>query len=467
MPKIKSIDAGMIREIDVDLANIPIQIPNIYMTSFDSDNTLIVDSFYDIVDIIPNNLVNVDQKTTLICDRYSQTQTPDGLNNVKFKYESSLTKAIEQKNIVSFAICITYSCNMRCIYCFERDKIQRHRHMSFEELKNALHLIKIEIDKIRAEKPETVIYFELFGGEPLQIRDKHLVEYVLKFCREVGCFLTITSNGYEIVNFIDTFVKFRDVIAFVCVTLDGTEDIHNSRRIIKTGSGSFKEIVNGVQALLNLGFSVGVATNIDKDNIDCIADLLAYYDSNGWLKNERFMVEVGRVDDKYDSGNLSVLPEATILQKLLKIFPNGAPAWLNIAFLKSTERIASLLGVGLDQHEYGRALYHHCWATSPIVGGSYIGPDLDMFRCTVSVGNNDFLLGHLGKEDYLKCYDDWIIHTCFSRNECINCEIGGFCGGGCVIEKKIKGFNRICEYEKRNFDDFIDKIAIPKLNSLI
>jgi hypothetical protein len=49
----------------------------------------------------------------------------------------------------------------------------------------------------------------------------------------------------------------------------------------------------------------------------------------------------------------------------------------------------------------------------------------------------------------------------------MNCSIGGFCAGGCVIEKETRGFDAICKYEKENFDEFIRTIAIPKLKSLM
>jgi len=72
-----------------------------------------------------------------------------------------------------------------------------------------------------------------------------------------------------------------------------------------------------------------------------------------------------------------------------------------------------------------------------------------------------------GGDDYLAYEDTWKEHTCFSNINCLNCEIGGFCGGGCAIEKQTKGFDSICLYEKENFQSFIREIAIPHIKEML
>lgn len=45
---------------------------------------------------------------------------------------------------------------------------------------------------------------------------------------------------------------------------------------------------------------------------------------------------------------------------------------------------------------------------------------------------------------------------------CLNCYIGGFCGGGCVLERDARGL-QICENELETFNRFINEAILPNL----
>jgi len=462
---IKTLIDGQIVSEQVILSESAVNIPNIFVTKFDDINSLVIDSFFDRVDIVPTSLL--DGKNIFILNRYSQTHLASGVETVKRLYEQSLKNDVATKQQFIFSICPTYSCNMNCVYCFENDTISHMKEVSAEDLTDILELVKKEITVIRQSNSKTSIDIELFGGEPLQERNKHLVEMVLQFARENKCQSTIITNGYELLGFVTTFVKYRDVLSKVNTTLDGTETTHNMRRRLKSRKGSFEEISSGIDRLLKLGLRVGVQTNVDKENIDNLKDIFCYYESQGWTAMENFNAEIARVDDKYGSGNRCVLSETDIVKKIISIFSYEPPRWLNLAFIKSPERVSKMAGVSFNQNEYGKALYHYCWATSPIIKGCYIGTSKEMYRCTVTVPSEQFKCGELGRDEILGYEDLWLNNSCFSRNECLNCDIGGFCGGGCVIEKQTKDFNSICEYEKTNFKAFIEEVLIPRMKRMM
>jgi len=60
----------------------------------------------------------------------------------------------------------------------------------------------------------------------------------------------------------------------VQVTLDGTAPVHNSRRFLKGGGGTFNKIVKGIDACLKDNIDVNLRMVIDKENIDNLSDLL-------------------------------------------------------------------------------------------------------------------------------------------------------------------------------------------------
>lgn len=355
---------------------------------------------------------------------------------------------------------------MRCIYCFEKGNVNDISHMSLESLSNTLTLIKTEINKIRIDNPSIRITIELFGGEPLQERNKPLVDKIFQFARENTCYISAVTNGYDILKFIDSFVIHRDIIKSLHITLDGTEKIHNSRRKVYDKEGSFRRISNGIDLLLKLGIRVNVNTNVDKINVAYLQELFEYYRTKGWTENKKFTAIIGRVDDKYNSGSDVILSEAALQKEIINIFPKEKPPWIRLAFLKSPDRVSKALGISFNQDESGKSSYHYCWATSPIIDGCYIGANNEMFRCTTTVPSEIFKVGELGIDEYLSYQKGWLNNTCFSRHECLNCNIGGFCGGGCVIEKETKGFNVICEYEKANYNEFVSTIVIPRLKEI-
>lgn len=48
----------------------------------------------------------------------------------------------------------------------------------------------------------------------------------------------------------------------------------------------------------------------------------------------------------------------------------------------------------------------------------------------------------------------------FFDEKCNTCYIGGFCSGGCVLERKAYK-NELCDREKSNFNDFVESLLIP------
>ncbi len=80
----------------------------------------------------------------------------------------------------------------------------------------------------------------------------------------------------------------------VQVTLDGTADIHNSRRFLKGGDGTFDRIVRGIDAALANKIDINLRMVIDKENIDNLPDLAQFAIDKGWTKSRYFKTQIGR-----------------------------------------------------------------------------------------------------------------------------------------------------------------------------
>ncbi|MEM5687224.1 hypothetical protein AAHB49_15685 [Bacillus cereus] len=68
------------------------------------------------------------------------------------------------------------------------------------------------------------------------------------------------------------------------VTVDGPKNIHDQRRIMTGGQGTFDQIQKGICDSLNHGIRTIVRVNIDQTNIDYVSLLVDYYKKTSYLK---------------------------------------------------------------------------------------------------------------------------------------------------------------------------------------
>jgi len=97
--------------------------------------------------------------------------------------------------------------------------------------------------------------FTLFGGEPLLLPAKPTVISLLQRVAARGHRANIITNGYSLAHFLDVFDVYHNAIESVQITLDGTEMDHNQRRVLKSGSGTFAQIVTNIDAFLNRDYA--------------------------------------------------------------------------------------------------------------------------------------------------------------------------------------------------------------------
>jgi radical SAM protein with 4Fe4S-binding SPASM domain len=129
--------------------------------------------------------------------------------------------------------------------------------------------------------------------------------------------------------------------------------------------------------------------------------------------------------------------------------------------------IAERFGISFGHNELGRGLLQYCHATSPIFNDCYYGPDLAVYRCPIAVGRDQYAIGRLGLgTDKSINLDDWYAHQLLNIPKCWDCNIGGYCRGGCFVSF-LTDSDRFCYEEKQGFDYLINEIVVPKLRHLL
>lgn len=439
---------------------------------YNNEKNLVIDTFNNELELIDKEVYNELLKTEKLlnekslyyyANKFSSPKTKLGMNKINEKYNKYLEKNVE--HCYTFAICPTYTCNMRCIYCYQQGNEMLSKSIITEEkLYEIFKYIENEVKKIKLNDSQSYIVIELFGGEAFQNKNRKVIEKIFDFVRKNKYYISSTSNGYEIENFYDLFIKYNKYIATISTTIDGDEKYHNSRRITKDHKGSFNEIVKNIDFLLDLGINVELFTNFDKDNLGELEKILKLIDGKQWDDKSNFSFKIGRVDDRlFETNYKSIISESELLKYVYNLsrrvkFPKN----INVAFLRTSLFIAEKFNISFNQNKRGKQLFHYCWATSPIDYVKYIDLNLNTFRCTYTVGREELALGKINSEcDKLNIFNE---HGLLNSEQCLECKLGGYCSGGCYLSYNANR-DRQCEEEKMNFDNLIQNLIIPLLKN--
>jgi len=363
------------------------------------------------------------------------------------------------------AFCPTYSCNLRCTYCFQQaDPQLDKRVVGAENLAKFLAHVDAQATRARAADPKRPVVLQLFGGEPFTPATKPVIEEVFAFCRSRKIHIAATTNATGLEDFMDVLLPYHGYIAKLGITIDGVGSFHDSRRKRLDGKGTFDKIVRNVNILLRAGIKVMTSLTLDRSSIDQAPSFFKFAREQGWIDNPGIELSVARVDDrKFETGYAAVMSESELLKELLDLDAREPlPRNVRFAFLKTSFDLAKRFRVTFNQNEIGRERFRYCWASSSINDIVYVDSALDVYRCTYTPGDKRYKVGSLDDGFDL---DAWHAHGTWGRKECGECPIGGYCAGGCRLSTQAD-FQRNCADEKRNFENLIESIVAPRLNEV-
>ncbi len=405
-----------------------------YVTKLDDNMNIVLDSF--------NNKCYLLNNDELVGDYFPQERSDDSHVDC---------------NSVSFILAITYKCNFRCTYCYQQHDVSLDRRLISEE--NLEKILAIISDYMELN-PDKNVDIGLFGGEPLLPENEKAFDRVLLFCKEKRIPLHITTNGFYLRRFLKKLIINRKFISSINPTIDSTELNYLTRCSLDKSqncSESTKELIDCIKILISYGVKVNLATNIDRLNYDKIWDMKNDLESLDLLTNPNFVWSLGRVDDRlFETGYPHILKESELIGEIMK---HKLPDNMHIAFLKTTNNLVRKLGIITNQLEK-KGKNNYCWNSSKEDMAFYVDNNLKTYRCTYTVGRPKYNIFDFSLDNLLKY--EVQDKTSDSYKECMGCKIGGFCGGGCQLSHKVN-FEKCCEYEKENFEYFIDNIFIPEV----
>lgn len=196
----------------------------------------------------------------------------------------------------TFTYMPTNRCNMSCSYCG-----QEHGSSNASENVNDLFRNRV-LSAIHAENTKHV-HVAWFGGEPM-LAYRTILQLARSFvaaARQSGTRYSskMTTNGALL-----THDRMRSLIdeGFVSrfdITVDGPPAVHDKRRSLKAGFGTFDKIVDVLrwyaEADLQQPCKVVIRTNVDRRNVYHIAEYLNIMKTAGLDDSSRFLYELAPV----------------------------------------------------------------------------------------------------------------------------------------------------------------------------
>ncbi len=323
----------------------------------------------------------------------------DELGNLRARY------AISKKGRRTFGILVasTLQCNFRCPYCYEP-----HESIFLSETKQDA-LVKFVTENIEKWDKLSISWF---GGEPLMRPD--IIDRVSRRLVQV-----CESNSAELVGFITTngFLLNRRNAALLnsCrvreaqITIDGSKAVHDSRRFLVDGSGTYDVILRNIFETSGFFDHFWIRVNVDSQSVGEVAQVLEALDPVKEKTHVVFM-PVSKVDG-YKSEMISYdefLDKVRILNSLatdkgFRAAPlHGIPG-------------STYCGAYEDQY-------------------FLVDPYGDLHKCVVMVGRRDYRIGHLDDDGSVVMETDplhrWDFDP-FEDPDCLECDALPICMGGC------------------------------------
>lgn len=321
----------------------------------------------------------------------------------------------------------TLACNFACTYCYEAGMGQP-APMTEETEEKIVQFIQRR-GHIR------FLFINWYGGEPLLKFDAicRMTEKVKR--TETPFSANLVTNGYLLTK--ETISRLDDLnIKRVQVTIDGPEETHDRRRILKNGGKTYQTIVANIENLLERwSGKLTLRINVDKSNKADFSTIYHFLD-------EKFKGKNTHIAAGFVSGSPAANPDI------------GCEFADDEAFDFMLDERDTL---GLENRRYYPKHVFSCAASN--ANGFVIGPQGEIYKCWRDVGLKEKVAGHVGEGGHwnMKLLAEYMIEgSAFDNPSCRGCFYAPVCDRECAHSRLKKSrLNRRCDV---SLDTFVRRL---------
>ena len=341
--------------------------------------------------------------------------------------QALIQKDDQEKYPCDFLLYPTFHCNFRCTYCFQED-LKKYSFISKKYVDKAFNAIETICGDLEISRP--LLY--LFGGEPLLKgkKAKEIIGYIIDTAGKKDYRTAIVSNGSNISYYADIL---RDTIEFIQVTVDGPKHIHDTRRVYANGKGTFDDISQGIQSIIDSDIKILIRINLDSQNIDFIPEFADFVYDSGWDR-DNVTVFVGPYRDLLCRSYEYQLPEHVMLKKMFAYYEEyPRTKVIHLLAWPGADHILHFL----QTRTLPQPRVSYCIANYGRFGFDATG---FVYACGNAAGNKEYAIGRYYPEytiDEEKA-STWRKRRFVTMPECKSCALAPLCGGGCTLQSLLK-----------------------------
>lgn len=342
------------------------------------------------------------------------------------KLERSVSRL--DTSYLSLTIAPTTACNFKCIYCYESG-------IAPQSIKNQTQLIEDTVAFIKMFANTKYLRVTWYGGEPL-MQFGYIEQLTYKLMDLFDNFQAhMITNAYLLDESKSKKLKGLRITALQ-VTIDGLEEVHNTRRPHRSNNDSFQRIISNLDNLFSIypEISIGFRVNVDKSNQE------EYPKIHDYLKNRygqyKINIHPGYVTDEFskESNNCCFEMDEANMFVLNQYDSHEIPIAL-----------------------YPRSSFGECSARH--ITSFVIGPEGELYKCWNDIGIKDKAVGTLRdvslSNSLLLKY--LLENDPLSDISCKDCFCFPICEGGCPY-KRIYQQDRQEDYCKAKRGAIVDKL---------
>lgn len=358
----------------------------------------------------------------------------------EYDFTRRMAEAFHKRNKLfnSFVFIPSYDCNFRCPYCVEgklsHDGANWSKRTFTREMVDRAYEAMLEIGPRKELHTKQIL---LYGGEPLLKENKEIVTYMVEKGYSLGYHFKAITNGYDLEEF--AHLLGSEKLYMLQITVDGTKQWHDQRRVHYQDGGSFDKIVANIGLALKAGVRVAVRINTDRLNFDSIAELKGLFTALGYYDyNNLFSMYAGFL---YDSDELNASKKLTSSSK------KTSTTFFNTLTELDTKIRETRPGISCPSDRMFRALYRSivdkkllsfnsvgCASQS---GAYVLDPKGNIYTCMEIVGQPDYIIGNYANPKEIEWREEerekWQGHNIATSPMCSKCKYSFLCKGGCAI----------------------------------
>lgn len=331
-------------------------------------------------------------------------------------------------------------CNMRCTYCFYSDELARREGACFSPMNDTTMHQLLRRAFIYAEGSVT---FAFQGGEPTLVGADFYRRWLRaeKLYNTRGCQVShaMQSNGLLVDDEILSILRDGDFL--LGISLDGTKEIHNARRLDAQDLGTYDRVMMSLRKLKDHDIPCNILCVVDQQVALHPTQVFAELKQYGYLQ---FIPRIDGMDAPPSEDSLDAETYGDFLCELFDLYERG---FLEDRFV-SVRLFDNWLNMLAGHPPEACGMAGRCARNFLIESNGNVYP-CDFYA------TDDWLMGNINRDSFFSLEKSPLMNSFLESSRpvdstCMTCPWRHLCRGGCRRDREpftdsLPGLNRLCQ----------------------